>query len=113
MLIVLTLVGMRFVAAADQPSKSSGEPAKRINFTLKATDGKDVSFSDYQSKKAGAIVLVGTECPLVNLYVNRLKELQKEFAGQNVQILRSTAIRKTRSSKSKPMPRPMTSLSRC
>ena len=43
--------------------------------------------ADFRIKKAVAVVFIGTECPLVNLYVLRLAKLQQELGPQGLQIL--------------------------
>lgn len=86
LLLLVAFLGVQFLAAADQPSKPA-DPAKHVAFALKSSDGKQVALSDYKSKMAVAVVFIGTECPLVNLYVHRMKELHKEFADQGVQFV--------------------------
>src|SRR5262249_19981200 len=49
--------------------------------------GKVVSLSDFKDKKVVAVVFLGTQCPINNLYMVRLNELHKEFAEQGVQFL--------------------------
>jgi peroxiredoxin len=61
--------------------------ASALNFTLKDTAGKHVSLADFKDKKAVAVVFIGTECPLVNLYALRLRELHDEFAKEGVQLI--------------------------
>lgn len=57
------------------------------DFRLKDTEGRDVTLADFRDKKAIAVVFIGTECPLVNLYVLRLAEMQRELGPQRLQIL--------------------------
>src|SRR5262245_1759711 len=78
------LVAARGSGSAAKPPNTS----ERIDtFTLKDTDGKGVSLADFRDKKAVVVVFVGTECPLVNLYLARLGELHQEFAPKGVQFL--------------------------
>jgi hypothetical protein len=46
-----------------------------------------VALADFKAKKAIAVVFIGTECPLGNLYVLRLAELQRDLGPLGVQIL--------------------------
>jgi peroxiredoxin len=46
-----------------------------------------VSLTDFRHKKAVAVVFIGAECPLANLYAVRLAELQRDFSPRGVQIL--------------------------
>jgi peroxiredoxin len=56
-------------------------------FRLKDTAGREVALADFHDRKAVVVVFIGTECPLVNLYVERLAELHREFARHGVQVL--------------------------
>src|SRR5438128_2263949 len=66
---------------------AQGSEGQIAGFTLKDSQGKVVSLSDFRAKKAVVIVFTGVECPLASQYTNRLKELHEEFAGQSVQFL--------------------------
>lgn len=68
---------------ADEPAHSTSFPG----FRLSDSAGQEVAFSDFKDKKAIAIIFVGTECPLVNLYVSRLANLQRELGPRGLQIL--------------------------
>lgn len=69
-------------------STASGTaPKKTIDFTLPDSQGKKVTLADFKDCKAVVVVFLGTECPINNLYLPRLNQLQKEFAGQGVQFL--------------------------
>ncbi len=81
LLLLAGLLVVPFVYAADRPAASIP------NFTLNDTTGKAVSLADFKERKAIAVVFLGTECPLVNLYAHRLKQLHDEFAPQGVQFL--------------------------
>jgi peroxiredoxin len=69
------------------PAQEGPAPRKVANFTLPDAAGKPVTLADFRDRKAVAVVFLGVECPLVNLYAARLKELHREFAGQGVQFL--------------------------
>ncbi len=56
-------------------------------FTLDNCYGKSVSLSDFEGKKAIAIVFLGTECPMAKLYGPRLSEMQAKFAEAGLTIL--------------------------
>ncbi len=83
---LLPLVALLGLAAAVRADAGPG--GKKIdNFTLKDAAGKPVALADFKDRKAVVVVFVGTECPLNNLYVPRLIELHKEYAGKGVQFL--------------------------
>jgi peroxiredoxin len=74
--------------AAEPASPAPPEPgAKVANFAAKAVDGKVRSLSDYHGKKAVVVVIVGTECPISNLYVVTLAEMHQKYSDKGVQIL--------------------------
>jgi peroxiredoxin len=89
-LIVLLLgviaVPVLFVAARTRDRAPTAE-APLADFTLKDTAGRDVSLADFRDRKAVVVAFLGTECPLGNLYIGRLKELHDEFAPRGVQFL--------------------------
>jgi peroxiredoxin len=74
--------------AAEPASPAPPEPgAKVTNFAAKAVDGKVRSLGDYRGKKAVVIVIVGTECPISNLYVVTLAEMHQKYSDKGVQFL--------------------------
>jgi peroxiredoxin len=92
--LVALLLGAGLLAAAfgrlalsDEKAPAGGGKAVG-NFTLTdPRDGKKVAFADLKDKKAVVVVFVGTECPINNLYMPRLAELHREYAGKGVQLL--------------------------
>ncbi len=74
-------------SGAAEPGNPKETPRKIPSFQLKDTTGQVVSLTDFRQKKAVVVVFIGTECPLANLYVVRLTELQKDFSPRGVQIL--------------------------
>ncbi len=59
-----------------------------LDFKLKNIDGKEVRLqADYRNCKATVVTFLGTECPLVKLYVSRLNQFASEFADNNIQFL--------------------------
>jgi peroxiredoxin len=61
--------------------------AKVSNFTAKGLDGRSLSLSDFASKKAVVVVVVGTECPVSNLHIVTLAEMHNKYADKGVQFL--------------------------
>jgi peroxiredoxin len=61
--------------------------AKVANFTAKGLDGRSVSLSDFASKKAVVVVVIGTECPVSNLHIVTLAEMHNKYADKGVQFL--------------------------
>ena len=80
--------------SADQPDKPAELPIDRglmqrlSNFTLKdVTSGRSHTLYGYQGRKAIVLVFLGNECPVGNLYVPRLIELNREFRKKGVVFL--------------------------
>ncbi len=58
------------------------------NFNLKdVTTGRSIALYGYMGKKAVALIFMGTDCPVGNLYVPRLNELYHEFRKKEVVFL--------------------------
>jgi peroxiredoxin len=58
------------------------------NFTLKdVKSGRTHMLYGYQGRKAIVLVFLGTDCPVGNLYVPRLNELEREFRKKGVVFL--------------------------
>src|ERR1700677_3797887 len=75
-------------AAQQKVGEEKNSLGKTIaDFTLKDTSGRAVSLAQFKDKKAVAVVFLGTQCPINNLYLLRLAELHKEFSGQDVEFL--------------------------
>ena len=81
----LTLV--HTASAEDLPiSRGLGKPVP--NFTLTdVVSGMKTSLYDFRGKKAGVIVFTGTQCPVGNLYMPRLAELEKAYRDKGVVFL--------------------------
>jgi peroxiredoxin/mono/diheme cytochrome c family protein len=58
-----------------------------VDVPLSDLEGRKVSVADFRDKKAVVLIFMGTECPLVNLYLIPLKQLHDEFKNQGVQFL--------------------------
>ncbi len=58
------------------------------NFTLKdVTKDRSLMLYGFQGRKGIVLVFLGNDCPVANLYVPRLVELNKEFSKKNVVLL--------------------------
>src|SRR5207247_3157269 len=58
-----------------------------LSFALKDVGGRAISLADFKDKKAVVVVFTGTECPVNNSYLLRLKELHDVYADRGVQFL--------------------------
>jgi peroxiredoxin len=58
------------------------------NFTLKdVTSNRTLMLYGYQGRKAIVLVFLGTDCPVGNLYIPRLNELEREYRDKGVVFL--------------------------
>lgn len=61
--------------------------ANPYNFTLKDTNGKSVSLSDFKDAKAVVVIYVATKCPVSNAYNKRMADLYNQFKGKGVAFI--------------------------
>lgn len=82
-------VAVLFISGSEKPiaNEKLGGPAPIPAFSLKDTHGRTVSSADFKDKSAIAVTFLGTECPVNNAYLPRLKKLHEEFASKGVQFL--------------------------
>src|SRR5438132_9314527 len=74
------------VGRADEPvGQSVGKTM--ADFTLKDADGNPVTLRGAGDAKATVVLFIGTECPINNLYMLRLTELEAEWAPKGVRFL--------------------------
>lgn len=61
---------------------------KQLNdFSLKSTDGKNVSLKDFPDAKGFIIVFTCNHCPFAKLYPARLNNLNEKYKSQNVPLI--------------------------
>ncbi|MGE3776569.1 MAG: redoxin domain-containing protein [Pirellulaceae bacterium] len=84
-LVAILLMASGATGMAD--SRAAGAPAvgARVeSFTLHDSRGALWSLDDVRDQKVVVVVFLGTECPLVQLYAERLNTLAAKYAGQHV-----------------------------
>ena len=75
-------------AAPEEPSLTRQVGTSPGMFTLDdAKTGKPVALASFEGKKAGVLVFLGTDCPIGNLYVNKLAELSRAYEPKGVVFL--------------------------
>ena len=91
-IVIAAFAGLRVLA--DEPPGGPALPLDRglmqrqSNFTLKdVTNGRSLMLYGFQGRKAIVLVFLANDCPVVNLYVPRLIELNREFSKKGVVIL--------------------------
>lgn len=72
--------------AQSSTAKSIGDKVTNTN-SLRDVRGNRRSLQDYKNQKAIVLVFLGTDCPVSNLYVPSLIEMEKKFRGKQVQFL--------------------------
>src|SRR5688572_24684962 len=82
--ILLLLVSTAFTIVHAEAADASKPIA---DFRLKDIHRRPRSLADYEDKKAFVVVFLDTECPLANLYVPTLLELNREYAEKGVQFV--------------------------
>jgi peroxiredoxin/mono/diheme cytochrome c family protein len=82
-----SVVGGEAEKAAELPV-DRGLMQRLSNFTLKdVTSGRSHMLYGYQGRKAIVLVFLGTDCPVGNLYLPRINELDREFRDKGVVFL--------------------------
>jgi peroxiredoxin len=73
---------------ATSTEKASEQIGRQIEgFELKDFRGKTHALSDFDDKKLVVVAFLGTECPLVKLYSQRLNELADAYASKGVVLV--------------------------
>ncbi|QDU64259.1 Thiol-disulfide oxidoreductase ResA [Planctomycetes bacterium Pan216] len=80
---LLLLVSAKVASAVPEPA--IGRTVS--DFTLRDGQGKEHRLSALTRRGPVAVVFLGTECPLVKLYIPKLEQLHQKFAPKGVTIL--------------------------
>jgi peroxiredoxin len=72
------------LAASPLLASSPAIGDKLTPFALENYDGKAVSLSSYDGKKAVLLVFVSTRCPVSNAYNERMEAIAKEYGAKGV-----------------------------
>ncbi len=90
----VAIPAMTGVSHADPVDAKKELPVNRgvmqrvADFTLDdVTTGRSISLYSFVGKRAIVVVFLGTDCPVGNLYVPRLIELNREYKEQGVIFL--------------------------
>ncbi len=83
---VLSVVGVLFVNASSSiQGYEVGDLAS--DFSLPATDGKEVSLSDYTSAKGFIVVFTCNTCPYAKAYEKRIIDLDRRYASKGFPVI--------------------------
>lgn len=75
----------RTVAAADAPAAAIG--AVVADFTLPDADGSEHSLASLKGKQGTVLIFVSTQCPVSNLYNERMEKLSKDLGALGVNVV--------------------------
>ena len=72
---------------ADVPEQSA--VGKQVaNFVLPQGAGeKEIALTDFGGKRAVVLFFMGTSCPIANLYITEMQELQEKYGPQGLQVV--------------------------
>lgn len=85
---VLIFSALRAEARAAEPLPIGRGVGQRVSdFTLEDVSGRPVRLYGFAGKKAVVLVFLGTDCPVANLYVPRLVELNQQYKDKGVVFL--------------------------
>jgi peroxiredoxin len=84
---LLILAGQLTLLAKEDAPAPPAVGARVRDFTLQDIDGQARSLGDYRNKNAVAIVFVGNDCPLANLYIPTLAEMHQKYSAKGIQFL--------------------------
>jgi peroxiredoxin len=76
---------MAFCSSPTADGYQIGQVVK--NFTLKSTEGKTVSLSDYTAQKGVIVVFTANQCPFSRAYEERLNALHKKWAAEGYPVV--------------------------
>ncbi|MER3417161.1 MAG: peroxiredoxin [Gemmataceae bacterium] len=75
------------LAASQKPASAPESRTAPLDFQLPDVHGRLVSASDFRDRPVVVVAFLGTECPLVNLYMPRLCQLSREYGPRGVQFV--------------------------
>jgi len=86
-LTILTATALGLLDPADAKTSAPTVGAVVPDFSLKDIHRRPRSLEGFKDKKAIVVVFIDTECPLANLYIPALIELQGKYAPRGVQFV--------------------------
>jgi peroxiredoxin len=84
-LLTLAFISIGFFANAQTVTLKPGQTAP--DFSLKSTEGKKVSFSDYPDAKGYIVVFTCNDCPYAKAYESRIMDLDKKFSSAGYPVI--------------------------
>lgn len=87
-LLLMALLGSISLPAQDHPEpKTLSIGAAAPDFSLKGTDGKTYTLSNFAKAKVLAVIFSCNHCPTAQAYEERMKQLTKDYAPQQVAVV--------------------------
>jgi len=88
------LLGLAGLVSSNEKEKAKDKPAATAlgarvanSNSLRDVRGNKRALHDFKDNKAVVLVFLGAECPVSNLYLPELVELEKKYRGKGVQFL--------------------------
>src|SRR5262245_34324368 len=90
--ILSTLLCLLAISAKADENNSAAPRAPRpgaivANVKLKDIHRRSRSLEDFKDSKALVVAFIGTECPLANLALPKLIELNRQYAERGLQVI--------------------------
>lgn len=82
---LIAIVAIYIVSVAACATYSS--PGKIEDFSLRDSNGKEHSLSDFKESKAIVVMFIATECPVSNDYNSRMEKLYNEYREKGIAFL--------------------------
>ena len=83
LIAILALASLLPGTAADAVQLGEAAPA----FELPGVDGETHALADYADARAVVVIFTCNHCPAAKAYQDRIIQLQKDYAGKDVQVL--------------------------
>lgn len=85
---MLTVIGLMLVLTSPIEAAETGSLNRAIaDFSLPDSKGNEQKLSDFGASKLLAVIFTGTECPLANLYLPELMDLQARYQSAGLQVI--------------------------
>lgn len=86
-MLLVALAYLTTAANSTGAAEPSGSGQTIEAFSAPDIYGETRSLADFADRKAVVVLFLGTECPLVKLYANRLNALAKDYAERGVAVV--------------------------
>lgn len=85
--LIIALFSIFTLTASINPESGYKVGSEAMDFSLKNTDGKMVSLSDYRDAKGFIVIFTCNTCPYSKLYEDRIIALDRKYASQGFPVI--------------------------